>query len=124
MAGQAMPAAPIGELEAIDRRTVRRSFDRRNARPPLHLVSALAAEHGRVPSVENIRGINGTGKVTPHIGTLAGFVGTRPQPPPRRCFGRIWGRIGPERHALARRLRLLRPSAFASFATSGRSSAW
>ena len=33
---------------AIDGKTVRRSFDRRNGRSPLHLVSAFAVEHGLV----------------------------------------------------------------------------
>ena len=33
---------------AIDGKTVRRSFDRRKGRSPLHLVSAYAPEHGLV----------------------------------------------------------------------------
>ena len=36
------------DLIAIDGKTVRRSFDRRNGRSPLHLVSAFAVEHGLV----------------------------------------------------------------------------
>ena len=33
---------------AIDGKTVRRSFDRKHGRSPLHLVSAYATEHGLV----------------------------------------------------------------------------
>jgi hypothetical protein len=42
------PAAGAPRQIAIDGKTVRRSFDRRNGRSPLHLVSAFAVEHGLV----------------------------------------------------------------------------
>ena len=42
------PEAGASRQIAIDSKTVRRSFDRRNGRSPLHLVSAFAVEHGLV----------------------------------------------------------------------------
>ena len=42
------PDAGAPRQIAIDGKTVRRSFDRRNGRSPLHLVSAFAVEHGLV----------------------------------------------------------------------------
>src|SRR3954447_265442 len=42
------PDAGAPRQIAIDGKTVRRSFDRRNSRSPLHLVSAFAVEHGLV----------------------------------------------------------------------------
>src|SRR3954463_9088607 len=42
------PEAGAPRQIAIDGKTVRRSFDRRNGRSPLHLVSAFAVEHGLV----------------------------------------------------------------------------
>src|SRR3954463_3618949 len=42
------PDAGAPRQIAIDGTTVRRSFDRRNGRSPLHLVSAFAVEHGLV----------------------------------------------------------------------------
>src|SRR4051794_15627271 len=42
------PEAQEPRQIAIDGKTVRRSFDRRNGRSPLHLVSAFAVEHGLV----------------------------------------------------------------------------
>src|SRR3954454_20380856 len=42
------PDAGVPRQIAIDGKTVRRSFDRRNGHSPLHLVSAFAVEHGLV----------------------------------------------------------------------------
>jgi predicted transposase YbfD/YdcC len=42
------PAEVIPRQVAIDGKTVRRSFDRKRGRSPLHLVSAYATEHGLV----------------------------------------------------------------------------
>jgi hypothetical protein len=42
------PVAGAPRQIAIDGKTVRRSFDRRHGRSPLHLVSAFAVEHGLV----------------------------------------------------------------------------
>src|SRR5512143_3133551 len=42
------PDATVPRQIAIDGKTVRRSFDRRKGRSPLHLVSAFTVEHGLV----------------------------------------------------------------------------
>src|SRR3954464_12009678 len=42
------PDAAVPRQIAVDGKTVRRSFDRRNGRSPLHLVSAFVVEHGLV----------------------------------------------------------------------------
>ena len=42
------PEEGVPRQVAIDGKAVRRSFDRRNGRPPLHLVSAYATERGLV----------------------------------------------------------------------------
>ncbi len=42
------PDVTVPRQIAIDGKTARRSFDRRNGRSPLHLVSAVAVEHGLV----------------------------------------------------------------------------
>src|SRR3954451_4178659 len=56
---------------AIDGKTVRRSFDRKRGRSPLHLVSAYATEHGLVLAQRAAEGKGGELAVLP--GLLAGL---------------------------------------------------
>ena len=56
---------------AVDGKTLRRSFDRRRGRTPLHLVSAFATRCGLVPARRRVAGKGGEAAVPPDL--LAGL---------------------------------------------------
>ena len=65
------PEGGVPRQVAVDGKTVRRSFDRKKGRSPLHLVSAYATEHGLVLAQRAAEGKGGELAVIPEL--LAGL---------------------------------------------------
>jgi DDE_Tnp_1-associated/Transposase DDE domain len=61
------PEGGVPRQVAVDGKTVRRSFDRKKGRSPLHLVSAYATEHGLVLAQRAAEGKGGELAVIPEL---------------------------------------------------------